>query len=676
MSDERAERDGEGKRGAPPPATWAGRQSQEEGAAPGSAGLTDELERIERELGAELGAEGEPASGRAEGEPAPGPPGGEGEPALGPRQAEDQPAAEPPPEDARVPGPEAEPAPPSGQNTVEADTLALADREEAAEAALAAVRERAAAHGAGQAAPPVPPPPATPPSEAPPPAPAPRPAALPVGDPPSRLGIWARFAVASLVIVASMAAATAVSALVFVGGIAKELNPLHVGRLLDPVENAQPETFLILGSDKRSGEGDRGRSDTTILLRVDPDQNAIRLLSIPRDLKVNIKGVGVAKFNEAYTVGGPKLTLETVKQLTGLKINHIVNVDFLGFADAVNAIGCVYVDVDRHYYIPPNSGVAAIDIEAGYQRLCGLKALEYVRYRHTDNDLVRAARQQYFLQQARAQVPVSSLISPFSAISGKGRKLIDIFTKYTSSDIQGTDTLISMAKLMFAARHAQIYEIHFPAQLGGPTDPYVTASQHAIQVVVRKFLGEAPKPAPSKPAPSQPKPAKHAGKAKPPKEPAPPPPMDETSAGQPVAAEIWDHDLTRYGIYYPTRVPPGSEISPGEDQGGMSRSFKIDGPGDAVYHGYKIVISQFGPGYYQYFGVSGTDWKDAPILSDPTTTKTIDGRDYQLYYDGDRLQMVAFKTRNAAYWVTNDLLETASPEQMLSMATSLRLYAK
>ena len=98
-----------------------------------------------------------------------------------------------------------------------------------------------------------------------------------------------------------------------------------------------------------------------MLLRLDPDNDAIALMSIPRDLKVEIPGFGTDKFNAAYAYGGPKLTLRVVKELTGLQINHIVNVDFLGFAARVNAIGCVYVDVDRRYYHynvgcrPPNS---------------------------------------------------------------------------------------------------------------------------------------------------------------------------------------------------------------------------------------------------------------------------------------------------------------------------------
>ena len=110
---------------------------------------------------------------------------------------------------------------------------------------------------------------------------------------------------------------------------------------------------MILGSDKRpevKGDAFRGLSDTTMLLRVDPDRDAIALFSLPRDLEVEIPGYGTAKLNEAYANGGPALTLKTIKQLTGLEINHLVNVDFEGFARAVNAIDCVYVDVDRRYF--------------------------------------------------------------------------------------------------------------------------------------------------------------------------------------------------------------------------------------------------------------------------------------------------------------------------------------
>ncbi len=207
-------------------------------------------------------------------------------------------------------------------------------------------------------------------------------------------------------------------------------------------------------------------------------------MSIPRDLKVEIPGYGTEKFNAAYTYGGPKLTLQVVKELTGLPINHVVNVDFLGFVRAVDAIGCVYVDVDRRYYhsnvgVPPSEQYSEINVKPGYQLLCGKKALQYVRYRHTDTDIVRSARQQDFISAARQRVPIGDLVL--------GRNdLIDIFTQYTTSDISDTETMLEVLKLFIASRNAAIKEVHFPAELG---PSYVYASPEAIQEAVDKFLG-------------------------------------------------------------------------------------------------------------------------------------------------------------------------------------------
>src|ERR1051326_5904408 len=257
----------------------------------------------------------------------------------------------------------------------------------------------------------------------------------PSGDPeppPKRKRYWWRFTLASLVIVVAVGTATAASILLYVGSIADALSHHnHFGKLhkyLAQVHGGQPENILILGSDKRANlQEDPGRSDTTILLRLDPDRNAIAVMSIPRDLKVEIPGYGTEKFNAAYTYGGPKLTLQVVKELTGLQINHVVNVDFLGFVRAVDAIGCVYTDVDRRYY-HSNVGVRAsaenyseINVKPGSQLLCGKKALEYVRYHHTDTDIVRSARQQDFLSAARERVPISKLVLGQS-------DLVDIFT--------------------------------------------------------------------------------------------------------------------------------------------------------------------------------------------------------------------------------------------------------
>ena len=147
-----------------------------------------------------------------------------------------------------------------------------------------------------------------------------------------------------------------------------------------------------------------------MLIRLDPKRNRIAVLSLPRDLAVTIPGYADnTKINQAYDEGGAAKTLETVKHLfesaTGEKfpVNSVIDVNFNGFQQAVNYVKGVYVDVDREYYNPEGTGFAAIDIEAGYQRLVGSDALAYVRYRHTDSDIFRNARQQDFLRQAASQ---------------------------------------------------------------------------------------------------------------------------------------------------------------------------------------------------------------------------------------------------------------------------------
>jgi LCP family protein required for cell wall assembly len=585
---------------------------------------------------------------------------------------------------------------PPTQQTVEADTLTLADREQAKEAALAGLRARAAQQGeaaVGAAAPVVSEPPPAPEADiasVPPPE-------LPVAPleegqkKPRAKRLWARFLAASLLIVFSVAAATSISILVYLTDIAKGLSDNNAfASLRDQLAHADggdPQTILIIGSDKRlgpEGEGDPGRSDTTILLRVDPDKHRIALLSIPRDLKVNIPGVGIGKFNEAYSAGKEDKTLKVVQQLTGLDINHVVNINFTGFADAVNAIGGVYVDVDRRYYIGPDTGTAEIDIKAGYQLMKGYKALQYVRFRHFDNDLVRSARQQDFLREARQKLPPGTLIKDRT-------ELLKIFTDYTTSDIGDAIPLLELLKTFAAVQSAPVVEVHFPAQLG---ESYVTASDSAVKNAVAQFLdtegtpgsrpaGQSPpadepadngggdqnKPDENKPKPDENKPSSDHFVG---------PQMDDsTEQGKASATQlshVHKHDgklMLDFPVYYPTRLVPGSEII--RD----SRAYPIDGPGDAVYHGYKQVVqvpgSAFGNGLVdEYYGLSGTDWTDVPILEHPSETRTIDGKQYELFYDADRLRLVGWKTGKAAYWVNNTLLQSLDEGEMLSIATSMR----
>jgi LCP family protein required for cell wall assembly len=516
----------------------------------------------------------------------------------------------------------------------------------------------------------------------------------PSGDhepPPKPKRYWWRFTLASAVIVAVTAAATAASILLYIGSIADALS--HNDRLQNKVERflaqthgGEPENILIIGSDKRASEPEEaGRSDTTMLLRLDPDKNAIALMSIPRDLKVEIPGVGTDKFNAAYAYGGPKLTLQVVKELTGLPINHVVNVDYLGFVRAVDAIDCVYVDVDRRYYhsnvgVSPSEEYAEINVQPGYQLLCGKKALQYVRYRHTDTDLVRAARQQDFLSAARQRVPVDQLVL--------GRnELIDVFTEYTTSDISDTETMLQVLKLFVASRNAAIKEVHFPAELG---PSYVYASPEAIHGAVDTFLGIEASGGPrgsldegdGEGGASQKKGKKGGQKRKPKPHLAPtkPPGSDGlVPAGE--AGELEAKAAARkvshgFPVFYPARLPSGASYVE------SSSYYHVQDP--RVYHfkdtdgkrhgAYRMVVTMELPDGTHYFGVQGIQgWTDPPILSNPSLTKTIRGREYDIFVDGDRVKMISWRRGNNVYWISNTLLQSLTNDQMVGMARSAQV---
>jgi LCP family protein required for cell wall assembly len=665
--------------GGPTPATWAGRQRNSSEDAGEHAQLPEDAAAQDGDQAAEPGED-------------------EQQPDASP-EAEN---ADAEPQDELLDGGEEDGGPNTeerlAQDTVETDTLSLGDREAAREAALAGLRARAAEnktkHGTGAITSPPPKTPAPVKAEdeaagKPPPAAQPAAVAAAAEDegPPSRRGIWARFAVGSLLIIVAMATATALSLFFFLNGV------LHGFHGIPGVENelavahpGSPQTILVLGSDKRPGEVGKefgARSDTAILVRIASDE--ISVLSIPRDLKVNIPGHGIDKFNAAYSYGGPKLTVKVVKQLTGIQdINHVVNVDFTGFANAVTSLGCVYVDVDQHYYhsnagLPPAEQYAEIDIPAGYQRMCGYKALQYVRYRHDDNDLVRSARQQEFLREMRQQLPASQIANDFDKLKG-------ILQKYVTLDIQNGSDLIALAQLIVAANGAPVVQVHFPAQLGGPTATYVTASNSAIKAAVAKFEGQTPTTIPgtttSTSASKGGSGGGGSGSGGSSSTPAPPAPtlIDATSQGQQVATTLANtkakdgKPMLDFPVYYPTKLIPGSTLLTEQDGVQESRAFPIDGPGSSVYHGYKFVAQVLTDGYEAYYGMSGTDWKDPPILAHPDETRTINGTDYLLSWDGPELRLIGWKTDEGSYWISNTLLNALAPGQMFAIAESMQKY--
>jgi len=421
---------------------------------------------------------------------------------------------------------------------------------------------------------------------------------------------------------------------------------------LQAADAGKPQTIMLIGSDTRAKgandyTGGRGLSDTMMLVRLDPSKKQIAVLSLPRDLKVRIPGHGVDKLNAAYALGGAKLTLKTVKQFTGLGVNHVVNIDFRGFKKAVNALGCVYVDVDRRYF-NDNTGAgeryATIDIQPGYQKICDQDALDYVRYRHTDNDLIRAARQQGFLRSLKSQIGVKRIIE-------ERRELTKIFGKYTQSDIGSRKTVLRLLKLVVDSAGLPIHQIHFKASIGAS---YVTASSEQAHRLADEFLGaDGPAEDPTKPKKKKRKKRKQPVRL-----------VDSSGMGKQMALNLVNQRLRGIEIVYPRKLVPGASfVAP-------PRSYVLRGKRNKKHRSFRMVIAS--GQISEYIGLQGTTWRNPPILSGPHEKREVGGRKVQIYYDGARVRLVAWKTKEAAYWISNTLLGKLTVDQMLAIVRATR----
>jgi LCP family protein required for cell wall assembly len=182
-----------------------------------------------------------------------------------------------------------------------------------------------------------------------------------------------------------------------------------VPTLIPTVDVRLPNTnaihILLLGSDRRPGESWATRSDAIMLVRIEPANQRVALLSLPRDLVVEIPGYGYGRLNSATVygemdpaLGGAELARRTVMQLLGIPIDHVVWADFTGFMAAVDAIGGIEVDLEQPIYDPAyptmDYGITTVYFPAGKQWLDGAQALILSRTRHSDSAYAREARQQ------------------------------------------------------------------------------------------------------------------------------------------------------------------------------------------------------------------------------------------------------------------------------------------
>lgn len=194
-------------------------------------------------------------------------------------------------------------------------------------------------------------------------------------------------------------------------------------------QDGERTNILVLGVDARPGET-TSRSDTMILVSVDPKLNKAAVVSIPRDTKVTIKGA-TEKICAANVLGGPELAVSTVEDLMGIKIDYWVEMDFNGFKKIVDTLGGVTITVPQRMYKPSEG----IDLQPGTKKLNGSEALAFVRFRdYNMGDIDRTSMQQEFIKALAKEVLQPKTLP-------KLPKLIKDLNQYVETNMKVTDML-------------------------------------------------------------------------------------------------------------------------------------------------------------------------------------------------------------------------------------------
>ena len=498
-------------------------------------------------------------------------------------------------------------------------------------------------------------------------------------------GMWKRFLIAGVLIVALSAGATATVALNKITTIADEVFPTlskikTPKGLVTPEYSGGPQTFLVLGSDRRSGSKNPGEreaaphSDTILLVRFDPEQGQTSVLSIPRDLLVNVKLPNGEvdsgeKINAAYTIGSQfggsneasVLAAETIKRevFPELKLNGIVDVNFSGFIKVVDTLGCAYVMVDHRYY-NENLGTTetdytSIDLQPGYQKLCYENALDYVRYRHTDDDFVRVARQQDFLRDLREQInPANELGQIDKVARAVGHAIRTNFPASASE-------LILLSKLVAFSQTKPLRQVKFLTTniddvVGG--GDYVTSSPELEQQTLNTFLnGHEQLQLPSSKPHAAHSHAHH---------------HHSSATVSPAAIDLYptsssgETEVVKEALSIPFHVLyPKLQTGPAEQQ--TVRAYTLEDEHHRPHKAYVVVWQQNSIGGYYDF--EGTNWLGPPLFAH-SRDETIGGVQYKIVNDGEHIHVIGWVSHKVLYWLNNTLLEELSNAQMLTIAKS------
>jgi polyisoprenyl-teichoic acid--peptidoglycan teichoic acid transferase len=447
--------------------------------------------------------------------------------------------------------------------------------------------------------------------------------------------------------------------------------------VLPQAASGEPETLLLVGNDERRHTTTAPvlpHSNEMLLVRIDPSKPTISMLSIPRELWVpftRLNGqVEENRINSAYTFGyeesgettsgGVKLMVETLKKDIGITPNLVFVTNFKRFKRAVDEMGCVYMTVDKPYHHvnePGGEQYFEINLQPGYQRLCGQEALEFVTNRHESTSLDRDARDQRFLLNVKAQYGPT--------LVENREKFERIVGKAVETDLHTEAQVLQLLELLIESAGKPVRQVPFHATPCAGTCPSgdLTAAPQQIEEAAHSFLKGTAVIAPHKLHGSSGRGAHSAH------HPAAGGRESESvlSLSPTPSATLAQARAIAPRLPFAVQVPRAQQIT-AESEPDVVRWYDIAGPDRRLYPTYVVVVDQGELG--QYYDIQGSTWTDSPLLSNPTQELSIGSRTYSLFYDGEHLRTIAWREGGAAYWIENTLTNNLSPQQMLAIAES------
>jgi LCP family protein required for cell wall assembly len=432
----------------------------------------------------------------------------------------------------------------------------------------------------------------------------------------------------------------------------------------------QPETLLMVGDDTRSvykyyNAFVPNLANEMLLVRIDPSKPYISMMSLPRELWVTVtepNGLTYTnRLNSAYTYGTTTL-LKTIRQVTGVRVNHVIATTFTQFENAINDLGCVYDTIDERYYHNNADGGAQyqdIDLQPGYQCLDGAEAEQFVSYRHTDTSQVRDARDQSFLLAVKQEYGprLSGNIGTFERIFGR--------TVQTDAGLRSQTEILNLANLLIDAAGLHVRQVKFQTlPCDGVTCPTadLTATPQQIRDSVHNFLfGGDVTPTRQVTAISR-RLARRGGLRR---LPLVPTLASNLAAEQAAAAKLqFTAEFPKVQDAAGSVVPVSATCT--EVVQACIRNYLIHAPNREAYPIYVEAFSDGGLG--QFYDVQGTSWPHVPLLAHPDQVLRIGRRTYDLFYSSGRLTTVAWHEYGATYWVHNTLTNAVGNGELLAIA--------